>query len=175
MTAWWVEGGNTPPDPAQLARQKLKAMPLAVPRMHLAPQPPLLTYVGLPTWLWIDHDQWSDVTASVSVGATTVSVVAKPVEVGWDLTAGTVDCDSAGRPWVKGMSSNAETDCSYTFEKVSDFQPHRRFKVTAAITYQVDWTCTGTCIATKGTLGRVTGRPSETAIGVGERQTVVVG
>jgi len=173
--AWWVEGATpTPPDPAQLARTKLKELPLVAPTIHMAPQPPLMTYVGLPTWLWIDPGQWSNVTGSVTAGATTVSVVAKPVDVSWDLTEGTTSCDSAGRAWVKGMASDATTDCSYTFEKVSDFQPGGTFAVSAEITYQVDWTCTGDCTSANGTLGQINGQASDAAIRVGERQSVVV-
>lgn len=172
---WFVPGGATPPDPGQMARDTVKAMPLVKPTIHMAPQPPLMTYVGLPTWLWMNEGDWKNVTASASIGNTTVTVVAKPVKVTWDLTDGTATCPSAGRAWAKGMGSAATTDCSYTFQKVSDFQPNGEFPVTAQITYQVDWTCSGTCIEAGGTLGEVAGFTSEpSAIRVGERQSVVI-
>jgi len=171
---WFVPGNATPPDPRVLAQRALDRMKLATPKIHMAPQPPLMTYVGLETWLWMDAGQWSDLSLTVSAGPTSVTVVAKPVKATWDLTAGSTTCTSAGRPWVKGMSSAAQTDCSYTFQKVSDFEPDGQFKVTSTLTYQVDWVCSGACIVGTGTLGQVDGLPGVSAIRVGERQTVVI-
>jgi hypothetical protein len=149
-------------------------MKLATPKIHLAPQPPLMTYVGLETWLWVDAAQWSDLKLTVSAGPTSVTVTAKPVKAEWDLTAGNETCTSPGRPWVKGMSSSEKTDCSYTFQRVSDFEPDGEFPVSSTLTYQVDWTCSGTCLIGSGTLGEVDGLPGTSAIRVGERQSVVV-
>ncbi|MGL5826815.1 MAG: hypothetical protein ACRCYU_18690 [Nocardioides sp.] len=172
---WIANGEDTPPDPRVLAQQALDAMPLVKPTVHMAPQPPLMTYVGLETWLWMVENEWRDVTGSATAGATTVSVLAKPVRATWDLTTGTKECFSAGRAWVEGMSSSAQTDCSYTFQQVSDFEPDRSYPVTAVITYQVDWTCSGNCLMAGGTLGEVPGFVSDpTAIRVGERQSVVI-
>lgn len=168
-------GPAAPPvDPAVLAQQALDRMPLAKPTIHMAPQPPLMTYVGLETWLWMDLGGWDELRGGAKAGATSVTVVAKPVHVAWDLTAGTATCTSAGRPWVKGMSSSEKTDCSYTFAKVSDSESGGAFPVTATITYQVDWTCAGTCTTKNGSLGEVDGPSSQSAIRVGERQSVVV-
>jgi hypothetical protein len=171
---FWLPTGAAPVDPAVLAQQALDRMPLAAPQIHMAPQPPLMTYVGLETWLWMDSGQWSNLTGGASAGGTSVSVVARPVKVTWDLTAGSTTCTSAGRPWLRGMSSSAQTDCSYTFQKVSDFQPGGEFPVTATIKYQVDWTCAGACSTGSGSLGQVDGPTSTSAIRVGERQSVVV-
>jgi hypothetical protein len=170
----WLPTGAAPVDPAVLARQALNRMPLAAPQIHMAPQPPLMTYVGLETWLWMDGGQWSTLTGGASAGGISVSVVARPVKVTWDLTAGSTSCTSAGRPWLRGMSSSAQTDCSYTFQKVSDFQPGDEFPVTATIKYLVDWTCAGACSTGSGSLGQVDGPTSSSAIRVGERQSVVV-
>lgn len=170
---FFVEGDGIP-DPRVLAQEALERMQLAQPNIHMAPQPPLMTYVGLETWLWMDPGQWADIAETASAGNTSVTVVATPVEASWDLTAGTATCPSAGRPWVKGMSSSEKTDCSYTFEKVSDFEADGQFKVTSTLTYQVDWVCSGACIAGSGTLGQVDGLPGVSAIRVGERQSVVI-
>lgn len=172
---WFVPGGETPPDPGQMARTITEAMPLVKPTVHLAPKPPLMTYVGLATWLWVGENQWRDVTGSATAGATTVSVVAEPTRVTWDLGDGTVVCASAGRMWERGMSSDERTDCAYAFQHVSDFQPDGVFDVTAVISYAVSWTCTGTCLAADGTLGEVAGFTSDpVSIRVSERQSVVV-
>lgn len=172
---WFVPGGQTPPDPGEMAKTIVKAMPLVKPTVHMAPQPPLMTYVGLETWLWMGENQWRNVTGSASIGDTTVSVVAEPIRVTWDLGDGIETCTSAGRKWEKGMSSEEQTDCSYVFQHVSDFQPNDVFPVTATISYAVSWTCSGTCIAGAGTLGEIPGFTSDAStIRVGERQSVVV-
>lgn len=174
LSVWWAEGGAPPPvDPAVLAERALNTMQLATPDIHLAPQPPLMTYVGLATWLWTDPGHWADITASASAGATTVAVVATPVRIDWDMTEGTTSCTSAGRVWETGMSEAEETDCSYTFTTTSDGQVDDKYPVSAAITYQVDWTCSGTCLTDSGTLGEVDGASDSAAIRVGERQSVV--
>ena len=171
---WLAEGGTPVIDPAVLAQRALDQMPLATPNIHMAPQPPLMTYVGLETWLWMDPGQWDPLTMTVSAGATSVTVVAEPVSAEWDLTAGSTTCTSAGRPWVQGMSSSEQTDCSYTFDQVSDGQADGEFAVSSTLTYQVDWTCSGVCLTGNGTLGEVDGLPGAAAIRVGERQSVVV-
>lgn len=172
---WFVPGAEAPPDPGQMAQTIVKSMPLVKPTVSMAPAPPLMTYVGLPTWLWLGPNQWRNVSASATVGATKVTVVAEPIRVTWDLGDGTQTCTSAGRPWVAGMTSDEETDCSYAFQRVSDFEDDQMFRVTAAIAYAVDWTCSGTCTSAAGTLGEVLGFTSEPiGIQVGERQSVVI-
>lgn len=172
---WFVPGGETPPDPGQVARTVVETMPLVKPTVNMAPSPPLMTYVGLPTWLWMDEGQWSSVAGSATVGGTTVSVVAEPIRVRWDLGDGTQTCTSAGRAWERGMSASEQTDCSYAFQHVSDFEPDGVFEVSAVVHYAVDWTCTGSCLSASGTLGEVPGFTSDSvAIRVGERQSVVI-
>lgn len=171
---FFLPGGQPPPDPRQMAQDLLETMQLAKPTIHMAPSPPAMTYVGLDTWLWMDQGQWAEITDSATIRTTTVTVTAAPSNVAWDLTDGSVNCPSAGRPWVKGMSSSAKTDCSYAFQRVSDFEPNDSFGVSAQIEYQVDWTCSGLCIEDGGTLGVVPGLESNAAIRVGERQSVVV-
>jgi hypothetical protein len=150
-------------------------MPLAKPTVNMAPEPPLMTYVGLPTWLWMDEGQWGNVTGSATAGSTTVTVVAEPVRVTWNLGDGVETCASAGREWRRGMSSAEQTDCAYAFQRVSDFEPGGVFEVRAIISYAVNWTCAGSCLAAAGTLGEVSGATSDVvAIRVGERQSVVI-
>ena len=72
------------------------------------------------------------------------------------------------------MSASAQTDCSYTFDQVAIAQPEGEFPVTATLTYQVDWTCSGACPVGSGSLGQVDGPMSSSAIRVGERQSVVI-
>lgn len=175
---FFVATGDAPVvliDPAVMAQRALDKMQLATPNIHAAPQPPAMTYVGLETWLWIDPRQWKALELTVTAGATSVAVTAAPVHATWDLTTGSTTCTSAGRAWVDGMSNVEKTDCSYTWEHTSDGQPEDAYPISSTLTYQVDWTCSGACLANAGTLGEVNGLPGGAAIRVGERQSVVIG
>ncbi len=162
-------------DPAILAQRALDQMQLATPNIRTAPQPPDMTYVGLETWLWMDPDQWETLELTVTAGATSVTVTAAPDRATWDLTTGSTTCASPGRAWVDGMSGDAQTDCSYTWDQTSDGQVSDGFPVSSTITYQADWSCSGACLTDAGTLGEVDGLPGAAAIRVGERQSVVIG
>lgn len=171
----FVGDGQAPlPDPRELAQRALDQLVLAVPEIHIAPDPPLATYVGLETWLWLPDGQWDSLSLTVTAGATSVTVTATPVRVDWNLTEGTTSCNSAGRPWVRGMSSSAQTDCSYTFSTLSDGQPEGKYAVSATIAYSATWTCSGACLSNNGDLGEVPSLTSNDAIEVDERQSVVV-
>ena len=168
-----ANGTAAPPNPAVLSQRALEQMRLTVPKVHLAPAPPTMTYVGLETWLWMPPSQWSTLTKSVTVGNTTVTVTAEPRRVRWDMGAGSTVCYDAGRVWVVGqMSTNATTSCQYTYEEVSDFQPDGKFPVSATITFRARWTCSEDCLAAEGSLGEVDGLPGRSSIRVGERQSV---
>jgi len=163
-----------PPDPGTLAQRALDTLQLATADIRMAPQPPDMTYVGLETWLWVPQAQWTPLGKSVTAGATTVHVDAHPVRVVWDLTEGSLNCDDAGRVWADGMDSDEQTSCGYTFSSTSADQPAGAYEVAATIVYQVGWTCVGNCTSAGGTLGEVNGVTGESAIRVGERQSVVV-
>jgi len=164
-----------PPDPDDLARKALDEMPLKNPNVHLAPAPPDQTYVGLDTWLWMPPGQWTNLEKSVTAGDTTVTVTAVPKSVLWNMGPSSTTCHSPGREWKFGqMPKGSETDCSYKYTKISDFEPDKKFKVASTITYQVDWTCDGDCLVDAGDLGPVPGPAGGAAISVGERQSVVV-
>lgn len=168
-----ANGQEAPPNPTDLAQRALDQMRLTVPDVRLAPAPPAKTYVGLETWLWMPSEQWRTITKSVNAGSTTVTVTAEPRAVVWDMGAGSTTCYDAGREWKVGqMSKSATTSCQYTYERVSDFQPDKKFKVTATITFRANWTCSGNCLADEGSLGEVDGLPGASAIQVGERQSV---
>lgn len=164
-----------PPNPATVAQRALGQMKLTVPDVHMAPSPPSMTYVGLETWLWMPGNQWSTLTKSVTAGSTTVTVSAEPRRVTWDMGPGSVTCHDAGRVWDIGrMSKSAKTSCQYRYERVSDFQPTKKFKVSATITFRATWRCSGNCLTDEGTLGEVEGLPGTSEIRVGERQSVNV-
>lgn len=175
VSLFFVANGQAPlPDPRVLAERALDQLDLAVPEINIAPDPPLATYVGLDTWLWLPEEQWDSLSLTVTAGPTSVTVTATPARVDWDLTEGITSCPSAGRPWARGMSSNAKTDCSYTFSTLSDGQPDDRYAVSATIAYSATWTCSGACTSNSGDLGEVPSVTSNDAIEVDERQSVVI-
>lgn len=173
---FFVANGETPTlvNAAELAANAVGQLPLAVPVVHLAPGDPAMTYVGLETWLWMDPGQWQDLSLTVTAGGTSVSVLARPVRARWDLTEGEVECASAGTPWTAGMSAAAQTDCSYFFERTSASRGEVETPVSATLTYDVSWTCSGACTTTGGSLGEVDGLPGSSTVRVSERQSVVI-
>jgi hypothetical protein len=174
---FYVPDGSTPAlvDPGEVAQNALDEMPLQQPEVHLAPAPPLKTYVSLATWLWMTPGQYRRIAMTVTAGSTSVRVQAVPVRVEWEMGDGfTETCHSAGRPWVRGMPEAVQTTCSHTYETTSESEPGGKFDIAATIFYQVDWTCTGACLSTAGTLGEVPGLPGTSAIAVAERQSVVI-
>lgn len=171
---WFVTNGAEPlPDPRELAQKALGQLSLATPNIKIAPAPPLATYVGLETWLWIPEGQWRDLSLTVTAGNTSVTVEAAPKRVDWDLAVGTTSCYSAGREWIKGMPSEANTSCSYTFTTLSDDQPNDQFPITATLIYSATWTCSGACTTPNGDLGDVPSLQGQAAIEVNERQSVI--
>lgn len=162
-------------DPRVLAQQALEQLPLATPKIETAPAPPDMSYVSLETWLWMDPGVFEPVTASAAAGPTTVTATARPVAARWTTgDGGSTTCGSAGRPWVKGMTDAARTDCSYTWVTPSNSEPGGVFDLTSTLTYEVTWTCAGACLITNGDLGAVPGPSATGALRVGERQSVVV-
>lgn len=167
----FVPGAN--PDPAALARSALDQLTLTVPNIKTAPATTGMTYVGLRTWLWIPESQWGTLRRTVTVGGTSVTVTAEPRKVAWNLGPATTTCNGPGRAWVTGhMSSSDATNCGYTYTQVSDFEPDKKFRASATITFRANWTCAGACTQGEGSLGEVDGLPGATAIRVGERQSV---
>lgn len=175
-TTVFVANGEAPvPDPAVLAQSALDEMALTRPDVGLAPGPPGQTYVGVETWLWLQGGQWETLSRSVTAGRTTVSVTATPQHVEWSTGPGAVRCDSPGREWRAGqMSSGDRTSCLYVFERTSTDQPSGAFTVSATIGFAVEWTCSGVCLASGGSLGLVDGPAGSTSVRVGERQSVTL-
>lgn len=174
-----VQPGDAPSpqlmDPRVLAQTALERLPLATPIIQTAPSPPDMSYVTLETWLWMDQGQFAAVSESATAGPTTVTATARPVQAHWTTgDGGSTTCPSSGKPWVKGMTDAARTDCSYSWSTPSNRERGGTFGLTATLMYEVTWTCSGACLITDGSLGQVPGPTATGAIRVGERQSVVV-
>lgn len=172
---WFVPNGAAVINPAQVAQQLVKNAPFEFANAHMAPGPDYHTYINYLNWMWVQQDQWHDVSVSLTVGGATVTLTAKPSYVAWNMGNGeSRSCVGAGREWVKGMAEDAPTNCSFTYTTLQDPEGDT-WTVSAQINYTVSWTCTGNCGgATGGDLGDVTALAgNSTSITVYQRQTVV--
>ena len=174
---FFVTDGQAGPqllDGASMAATVRSRMPLVNADASVAPAVPRHTYIGISNWLWVPESQFQPLADSLSLGGTTVTVTATPTTVTWDVGPETVSCADAGRPWVDGMTEAATTSCEYAYESLAD-PAGDVHQISAQITYQVDWECSGACMAGAGSLGEVappTGTSTE--VDVRQRQTVVV-
>jgi hypothetical protein len=176
-TLFWVPpggGGPAPlPDPGQLAQQALGQLRLETAEVHTAPQDPLASIVGVEVWMWVPPAQWRTLTKTVTAGGTSVTVRATPEHAIWDMGPSGRTCFGPGREWRKGMPDDSKTDCGFTYTDTSKNQPGGKFGLSAQIVYQVDWTCSGACTSSSGSLGQVEAPAGTGALRVLQRQTVV--
>jgi hypothetical protein len=180
--------GVQPVNARAAAERAFDSLDLATADVHLAPDPPLPTYPNLETWIWVPASQWQPLELSVTAGATTVHVEARPVRMEIDsgerdqlkYSAAEIDpslvCYDPGRRWKKSLGDDAETTCGYTYQTTSADNPAggNRYRLTASIIYEGSWTCVGQCTEAGGSLGEAAGPSSSQSVDVQERQSVVV-
>jgi hypothetical protein len=140
-------------------------------RAALDPSPPVVhtapanrTYVQLRTGLWVDG--FTELQQPLTLGGTTVILYAHPRYVTWHMGESTITCQTPG-------SRNGKT-CGYTYGRSSASQPNRTYRISATITWDVEWTCTGGfCDAPGGNWGAdsTESRTTEADLAVGEVQT----
>lgn len=119
--------------------------------------------VGVPTWFWLDGDEWKTRTDSASAGGHTVRVTAKPSKVKWSLGDGqSVTCTGPGKKYEESMGWATSPDCGLE----NGYKKAGSYNVTAAITYDV--TVTG-AMDDSETVTRSSSEP----ITVREIQTVI--
>jgi hypothetical protein len=154
------------PAPAPPATADLVAMAQAdaefpMPTVHTAPADK--TFVRLRTTLWVDGFQ-NVQTEPITVGAQTIQLTAKPKSVTWDMGEKKFVCADAG-------TKDGKT-CNYTYKRSSASEPGGSYKITATITWEVGWTCTGDdCDSAGGALPDNPLTSAPTPLVVGEIQT----
>lgn len=171
-----LEGEEDPDtvDAAAVARTLLDRLDIPRPQMNTSPQAPVKALVGLETWLWVPPAQWEPLELSASLGGTTVTVTARPIQSRWDMGEGTKACGGPGRVWRKGLGQKATTPCGYTYKRTSVREPNDKYEVSAVMRYAITWTCTGDCSAGAGDLGTLDSLADTAQLEVGERQSVVI-
>jgi hypothetical protein len=56
----------------------------------------------------------------------------------------------------QGPGSPTSTACSYTYKRSSAGQPNGTYRISVAITWDIAWTCEGSCTEESGTLPDLT-------------------
>lgn len=90
--------------------------------------------VGVPTWFWLDGDEWQTRTDTASAGGNTVRVTAKPSKVVWKLGDGqSVTCTGPGTKYSEDKGWATSPDCGLK----DGYKKAGKYSVTADITYDV--------------------------------------
>lgn len=151
-----------PGDATRAAMSRLHPVP---PTMGTAPCPSTEVgckgAVGVPVWLWTTQP-WQEQTATATAGPYTVTAVARPTAVTWELGDGQViTCETPGTPYNVSLGFRDSPDCGTRYERVG------RYEITATMTYAVTWSGADTGSATIQTAA------SRTPVDIGEYQVVI--
>ena len=152
-----------PPAPAtqDLAEEARSSAQLPLPTAYTAPSDK--TFVGLRTRLWVSGFEPVS-TEPISAGDQTVVATATPRSVTWRLGETEITCQTPG--------SRSDDTCSYVFRRSSTRAPGGAYQITATITFDVTWTCTGSdCDSPGGTLAPLTATSLPRPLVVSEIQT----
>ncbi|WP_059007949.1 hypothetical protein [Streptomyces specialis] len=137
------EATEAGPTPAQLAEQARDQLRLPSPRIETSPAGDQL--VRVPTWLWLEPEGWEEISATASVPGVSVTAVASPVSVTWEMGDGTeVVCDGPGTAYeTGGAPEHSSPDCGHTYTSSSAGQPGEAYAVSARVSWTVTWSGAG--------------------------------
>ncbi|MDX2709585.1 ATP/GTP-binding protein [Streptomyces sp. PA03-6a] len=128
-------------DPAQLAAEAVKRLPIDGPDIGIVPEQGTTGVVGMPVWLWnrTSPRTWGPAVESVSAGGITVTATARVSQIVWDMGDGhTVTC-GAGTPYKESDGAKESPSCGYRYATTSDSGVGDVFWVTATATWDVHW------------------------------------
>jgi hypothetical protein len=134
--------GGGGPNPAQLAQQALKKLPLLPPQIDINPKPGGKGLVGMPVWMAVARTAggWGPQSASASAGGVTVTATGTVQQVVWSMGDGqSVTCNGPGTPYNASYGKSSSPNCGYTYSQDSSAQPGGKFTVTATATWDVHW------------------------------------
>lgn len=119
--------------------------------------------VGVPTWFWLEDDQWKTQTDTATAGSKSVKIKATPSKTTWSLGDGqSVSCSGPGTPFDSSTGYGPSPDCGIE----QGYQSAGTYTLTATITYDI--AITG---ATEETDTITTSSSEE--VTVGEAQAIV--
>lgn len=142
----WIANGQTSspaPSPQQVAQQAYGQLRLPSLKIHANPKGAQL--VHLPTWLWLESDQWKPQSATASLQGVSVTATATPRSVTWSMGDGTtLTCPGPGAPFPEGTDPMKQSpDCGHTYRRSSLGQPGNSYEVSATVHWSVDWSGAG--------------------------------
>lgn len=181
----WVAKSPAGPPPALVLAQQAASM-LRLPTLGAASNAgagaDATTYVGIPTWLWL-QGPWVAVTSPpAAVAGESVTATATPTSVSWSMGDGhSTTCNGPGAPYSSADPSNPP--CGYTYRVDSSKQSQdgpsendRYFTVVATVAWSLTWNCTGAaCDQNGGTLPDMTMPAPAVRWRVFQIETVVTG
>jgi enoyl reductase len=154
---FWVDTNDDPPadipqaiTPEVLAQLAYAEIRVPTTEVDLAPEN--ATKVNLPTWAWLDADQFKpvSVTASVPLLGVEATTTAEPVSV--EIDPGTPDAKThpasgvceiengrIGAPYAKGKADETPP-CGVTYLRSSG---DGSYQLKATVTWKIHWTGTG--------------------------------
>jgi enoyl reductase len=154
---FWVDTNDDPPadipeaiTPEVLAQLAYAEIRVPTTEVDLAPEN--ATKVNLPTWAWLDADQFKpvSVTASVPLLGVEATTTAEPVSV--EIDPGTPDAKThpasgvceiengrIGEPYAKGKADETPP-CGVTYLRSSG---DGSYQLKATVTWKIHWTGTG--------------------------------
>lgn len=133
------------PTAGQLAIVAYGRLPLLTPAVRRSPSEALryqglpYSYVNLWTWYWTEPSTYRTVTQTVTAGAVSATVTARPVGLRFDPGDGNpvVSCVGPGREWQQADGNQAPVDgCGYRYPHVSSWGP---ITATVSTIWKVTW------------------------------------
>ncbi|WP_236567999.1 hypothetical protein [Nocardiopsis sp. FR6] len=127
-----------------LAEQARAVMRLPAPKIGTAPPPDSPRFVNMPSWMWVDAADWEPVTATASVSAGSVTVVATPERVVWDTGDGhEVVCEVPGTVFSRDVyREEGSPDCGHTYTSLPPGGAGARVELAAVWEWEVAWSST---------------------------------
>lgn len=116
---------------AGLAVQATNRLPIPAPAIRTAPARGKRELVGVPTWFWLDRNQWAARSATASAGGVSSTVTATAYELVLDVgdRSEPFTCRAPWTPYRDGGHSS----CTRAFTHSG------RYTVTATVRWAADW------------------------------------
>ncbi len=128
-------------DPVALAEQARAMMRLPEPDIGTAPTPGKPRFVNIPAWMWVSEEDWEPVSATASVSAGSVTVVASPERVVWDTGDGhEVVCTGPGTVFSRATAGEGGSpDCGHIYTALPVGGAGAAVDLTAVWEWGVSW------------------------------------
>ncbi len=156
---FWVEDGETPEvenaiSPEILAELAYERIRVPATEVTLSPADHSEQVVNLPTWIWAENGDFSEVavTASLDILGISATTTARPtslrIEAGTgdaDLHPGSGECavnadGSVGEPYVDGRSGQTPP-CGVTYHRAT--HQTGSYPMSASVTWEISWEGSG--------------------------------